>query len=457
MSETTKDDERPKDALRVLCGPWRRLFPSRILTRLADDRGGVIIVMFALMLPVLLGFMGLGIEVALWYSNKRDMQAAADAAAIAGAYEIAEGRTSNVTARGTAEAENNGYSSTTGSITINNSSADVNSTFPTSGAFTADSEAVEALVTKDVTRLFSAWFFDDNTVTVNGRAVATVVAGASTACVLALGSSNQQGALTVSGATNSVTMSGCTMATNSTNANAVKNQTGTMSADCIYSAGGVQGTPTTTACSGTRTNQPEVTNPYEEAVTSPIDSDFDNCGGDGGDVNVSVNTTKGEGVYCSIKTTGGTLTLSSGTYYINKGDFSATGGGTVSASGVVIVFGDNTGSNNCGGLTISGSSNINITAPTSGNFVGIAFYRDSSCDANENFNFTGTTASAIEGAVYNPSGDVSMTGTGAISGSCLQVVGDSVTFSGTGTLGSACDAFPGLPTIVAGGIGQLVE
>ncbi|MCH7831811.1 MAG: hypothetical protein IIC55_02965 [Proteobacteria bacterium] len=50
-----------------------------------------------------------------------------------------------------------------------------------------------------------------------------------------------------------------------------------------------------------------------------------------------------------------------------------------------------------------------------------------------------------------------MTGTGTISGSCLQVVGDKVTFSGTGTLGSACDAFPGLPTILAGGIGQLVE
>ena len=460
LLETKTDtvNKRPRTVCSGLLSRFaqRRWLPP-ILTGLGRDRRGVIIIMFALMLPVMLGFLGLAVEVALWYSNRRDMQGAADAAAIAAAYEIAESRTTNATARGTAEAENNGWSSSTGTIAINNSSADVNSTFPTSGAFTADSNAVEVLVTKNVTRLFSGYFFTDNTVTINGRAVATVVAGASTACVLALGSSNQQGALTVSGATNSVTMTGCTMATNSTNANAVKNQTGTMSADCIYSAGGVQGTPTTTACSGAKTNQPTITDPYEEAVTKPTDADFDNCAIDGGTINTAVDLLISDGVFCSIKTTGGTLTMTSGTYYIDRGDFRVTGGGTVSASGVVIVFGDSTGSNNCGGLTISGSSNINITAPTSGNFVGIAFYRSSSCDANDDFNFTGTTASAIEGAVYNPSGDVSMTGTGAISGSCLQVVGDKVTFSGTGTLGSACDAFPGLPTILAGGIGQLVE
>jgi len=318
------------------------------------------------------------------------------------------------------------------------------------------------LVTKNVTRLFSSWFFDDDSVTINGRAVATVVAGASTACVLALGSSNQQGALTVSGASNSVTMTGCTLGTNSTNNKAIKNQTGTMSADCIYSAGGVQGTPTTTACSGALTNQPTVTDPFEEAVTKPTDADFDNCATDGGSFSLSGNKATGtisEAVYCSISMSAnnGTLTMSSGTYYIDRGDFRVTSGGTVSATGVVIVFGDSTGSNDCGGLTISGSSSVNITAPTSGNFVGIAFYRSSSCDANDDFKFTGSTASAIEGAVYNPSGDVSMTGTGAISGNCLQVIGDKVTFSGTSTLGSACDAFPGLPTIVAGGIGQLVE
>ena len=464
MPETTKDDERPEDALSVPCGPWRRLFPSPVPARLADDRGGVIIVMFALMLPILLGFMGLGIEVALWYSNKRDMQGAADAAAIAAAYEIAEGRTSNATARATAEAQNNGWSSTTGSITVNNSSDDVNSTPPQEPTeFENDSNAVQVLVTKNVTRLFSAWFFDDNSVTVNGRAVATVVAGASTACVLALGSSNQSGALKVSGATNSVVMSGCTMATNSTNNNAVKNQTGTMSADCIYSAGGVQGTPTTTACSGVKTNQPTVTDPYEEAVTKPTDSDFENCDSDGGNFSLSGNgatATISAAVYCSItmSANNGTLTMTSGTYYIDGGDFRVSSGGTVDASGVVVVFGDSDDDDNdCGGLTISGSSSVNITAPTSGNFVGIAFYRSSSCDANDDFKFTGSTASAIEGIIYNPSGDVKMTGSGAISGNCLQIIGDTVEFKGTGTLGSACDAFPGLPTIVAGGIGQLVE
>ena len=463
MSETTNNDERPKDANAVLLGMRRRLFPSPVLTRLADDRRGVIVVMFALMLPILLGFMGLGIEVALWYSNKRDMQAAADAAAIAGAYEIAEGRTTNVTARGTAEAQNNGYSSTAGSITINNSSASVNSTFPTSGAFTADSEAVEVLVTKDMTRLFSAWFFTDNSVTVNGRAVATVVAGASTACVLALGAADQSGTLTVSGATNSVVMSGCTMATNSTNANAIQNLSGTMSADCIYSAGGVQGSPTTTACSGARTDQPEITDPYEEAVTKPTDSDFDNCASDGGSFSLSGNGATaniGPAVYCSItmNANNGTLTMSSGTYYIDRGDLKISiNDATVDAiAGVTVVFGDSTGSNNCGGLSITGGS-LNITAPTSGNFSGLVLYRSSSCDANGDLSFGGGNDSTVIGAVYNPSGGIAITGNGEVGGTCLQLIADTVNFSGDGDIGSACDAFPGVLDIVAGGIGQLVE
>ena len=51
--------------------------------RLAADQRGVIIVMFALMLPIFLGFIGLGVEVGYWFQIKRDLQAAADAPATA--------------------------------------------------------------------------------------------------------------------------------------------------------------------------------------------------------------------------------------------------------------------------------------------------------------------------------------------------------------------------------------
>ncbi len=84
------------------------------------DEKGIIIVMFALMLPLLVGFVGLGVEVAFWFTLKRDMQAAADAAAIAGSYELAEGRSSSITTVATREATSNGWEAAGGTIAVRN-------------------------------------------------------------------------------------------------------------------------------------------------------------------------------------------------------------------------------------------------------------------------------------------------------------------------------------------------
>jgi hypothetical protein len=57
------------------------LIPSRFLTRLARDRRGTVAVILALALFAIVGFAGLGTEVASWYYTKRAMQGAADSAA----------------------------------------------------------------------------------------------------------------------------------------------------------------------------------------------------------------------------------------------------------------------------------------------------------------------------------------------------------------------------------------
>ena len=50
------------------------------------DRTGSIIPMTALMLPLIVGMTGFGVDVSMWMMNKRDLQSAADAAAIAAAW-----------------------------------------------------------------------------------------------------------------------------------------------------------------------------------------------------------------------------------------------------------------------------------------------------------------------------------------------------------------------------------
>ena len=60
---------------------------SSLWISVSKDRSGGTILIFALLLPVIIGAVGLGIETSMWFSAVRQMQSAADAATIAAAYE----------------------------------------------------------------------------------------------------------------------------------------------------------------------------------------------------------------------------------------------------------------------------------------------------------------------------------------------------------------------------------
>src|SRR5215831_2865568 len=70
------------------------------LSRLGDfwrERAGGVAVIYAVVLPGMLGMVGLGVEAGEWYIDKRALQTQADAAALAGAWERAYGRTAQIT------------------------------------------------------------------------------------------------------------------------------------------------------------------------------------------------------------------------------------------------------------------------------------------------------------------------------------------------------------------------
>ncbi|HLO78055.1 MAG TPA: pilus assembly protein TadG-related protein, partial [Magnetospirillum sp.] len=70
--------------------------PGMFLRRLAADREGAVAVMLALALPVLVGVSALAIETGLWFTERRVLQNAADAAALSGAFELTAGRRTTV-------------------------------------------------------------------------------------------------------------------------------------------------------------------------------------------------------------------------------------------------------------------------------------------------------------------------------------------------------------------------
>ena len=56
--------------------------PSLKYRRLWDDTSGATLVLVALTISALIGFVGLGVETGLWYTIKRQNQTAADFAAL---------------------------------------------------------------------------------------------------------------------------------------------------------------------------------------------------------------------------------------------------------------------------------------------------------------------------------------------------------------------------------------
>lgn len=57
------------------------------MNKLLRDQSGSTSVLIALLLPVMVGFVGLGIDVGLWYQQARTAQNAADSAALSAAFD----------------------------------------------------------------------------------------------------------------------------------------------------------------------------------------------------------------------------------------------------------------------------------------------------------------------------------------------------------------------------------
>jgi Flp pilus assembly protein TadG len=173
---------------------------------LSSARGNVAL-MFALMLPLVIGGAAFGVETTIWYLARLKLQDQADAAAYAGVLDRKAGSTgSAVTAAATKGATQNGFVAANGSIAVNSP--------PASGS--GGPNAVEVILTANQPRYFTA-LFTSNPIVLRARAVATYTVGG-LACILALDPS-ASGAAHFSGSS-SLTLNGCSVMANSASASA---------------------------------------------------------------------------------------------------------------------------------------------------------------------------------------------------------------------------------------------
>ena len=416
---------------------------------LEDVYGGAAIIM-ALMTPVIIGGLAFGAELGGWELTKRQQQNAADTAAFAAATQVRSGKDlDTITAAAVAVAEVSGYSGDENGVLVESPPSTapnaVDGTNPNGNA-----AYVYVELTQTAERVFTKFFARDNTVTFRSAALANIQNGRP-ACVLAVHPS-ASGAISTGGST-TVSLSGCDIAANSISQTAITS-TGngsSVTADCISAVGNVSVNSTyNLTCPAPIANGPVTADPYAN-VPAPQPSDctsnspanqFTGVGG------AATWTPGGSGsLRCYSGTSGSwnfnkNLSLTSNVVYVLENtsstvaNMSLTGGRTITGTNVTLYF------KGRWDIQLSGNSTINISAPTSGTYAGLALFGSRTSEVN--MDLTGNNGAKIVGAVYSPNKDSDIKYTGSnlaySAGQCTQVIGGTVTFWGNSNFSTNCSA-----------------
>jgi Flp pilus assembly protein TadG len=446
---------------------------EEVMKTLGDERGQML-VLVALSLTLLMGFMALAVDVGVLFRARRNVQIAADAAAVAGAldYQYNQSTTSAKSVAQTAATANGVTNGTGGAVvTIN--------TPPANGPNAGSTGFVEAIITQPNPTIFAATFaaLFHGTSRASVTVAARAVAGGSTnsGCVWTLATSGDDIAMTGSGA---ISIPNCDVFDNSDSSNALTlTGSGSLTAKAIGIVGNYSevgsGTISPTPVTGTAPTANPLASLPAPTIPSSTGSGCINYTGqaltpgcwnnvsfsgsanhsipagnyvfNGGLSNTGSGTlTLGAGndiINGGLSNTGsGGLTLGAGDYTIN-GNFQDTGSGAVSlGAGLYIVTG-NLGLTGSGALdgtgitfytegstSVTGSSSVDLTAPTSGTYDGVLFYQSTS--DNNPISITGSSNMTLEGIIYAADAALSFTGSGSTQ-IYTDLVVDSVNFTGS--------------------------
>ncbi|MGQ0445214.1 MAG: pilus assembly protein TadG-related protein [Beijerinckiaceae bacterium] len=388
------------------------------------DRSGVVVILVALTMPVLAGTMGLAAETSYWYVHRRGMQNAADAAALAAATNAGSG----YVAEAKAVAARFGFTHGSGNITVaaTNPSSATGCTTPAGSA-----NSCYVVTVLDKVPLFLSRVLTGKTGTTT-LAVSSVASNGAAYpyCVLALAPTppGEDPAIRTNGAPKA-DLSGCKIKSNS---GATCN-----GSNLNASVGDAKGT--NSGCGiQQNSNMPGTSDPYE-SLKSNIPADT--CGG-----TYPQETGKKSKTVPISNQWSGSYSLSG--YKIVCGDQKLTGNTTISApsNAVLVIYNgvlDTNGftfkTTSGSGLTVvftappadyadskyqhvpvddTNSGTLDIAAPTSGTWHGMAIYQDPNLvnsppggTGNLDISYAGNNPTwNITGMVYLPHSSVEFSG-----------------------------------------------
>ncbi|PHS74865.1 MAG: hypothetical protein COB59_11880 [Rhodospirillaceae bacterium] len=401
----------------------------------AKDTKGVVAIIWGLLIPAIIGFVALGVEVGLWYSQQRDYQTAADAAALAAAYTLSDGGSvSNISAAATEEASNNGFT-----ITGNNTLA-VN-TPPQTGAYMGDTAYIEVVLTSPSSPLIAGLFLSSD-VNISARAVAWTAGGAGDGyCFMSLNTTNEK----AFHLHNNVDLPPeCGVYVNSDYCSP-----GSSGALFIDNNSTIAGTTSVAGCVFENSPQAEVTGALTEGADQLSDPYVDRQDDIRDDITANTAWSPSS---CDVDTTGnstetlspgyytdcvfkgnGTINLDPGIYYIDS-KLTVEGNVDVFGTGVTFVLLEETD------LDFGNNGDLNITAPTSGIYEGLAFVGHPDMNSSKQVVFHNSIGFDIDGALYFPNQTIELSNRATATGGCALFVSDYILMHNNVDISNNCQA-----------------
>jgi len=400
--------------------------------RFRRDEAGAVLPLLVI-LPVLAGMLALGMETGKLYTIQRQMQNAADSAALAGSKDLIAGLSGSITTDAQYEAQRAGFTNGLNGVAVN-----VSTSVTAPAGQTAYTNAVQVSITKPMSFSFAgvlnAALSSSSTFNMRATSVAaqstysstttttqtvTTTTSSADGCFLAL-VPNADNGITLSSFNNLTTdcllMSDGTATGTGSSASVNLNNFNNATLKSIWTRGSysVASYNHVTLTNAALQNQTSfAVDPYASLGTpSPGACTYTNYQEPSGS-----DLTLSPGTYCGglSVTSKSNVYFTAGTYYIANGDLVISSDNNVSCSnctngaGVTFVLTQTTGNaSNIGGVSISSENNVTLSAPSSGTYKGVLFYQDRNVAngarnaTSKIFTLSSLNNATLYGAIYFP-------------------------------------------------------
>lgn len=394
--------------------------------KIRRDNAGNALMIGAVTLPMLVGAAGLGLDTVQWTLRQREMQRAADSAAIAGAYAYLQN--ANVQTQANLSLTRDGMTGLTTTPVIENA--------PSSGAQAGDPAAVRVVLETQHQLAFSALFIGTRP-TIRVSATATSVNNGEY-CVISLENTTAVG-ITMQG--NATANLGCGMATNSMASNAViAGGSSVIAATPIAAVGGLSASSNYASGTELLPNSLFQRDPFADLPQPVLPATCSNRLNVGPQQTTTVTGSSSGRCFRGMDLKG-TVHFEPGIYFIDGGLFDVGSQAVVTGSNVTFILTSSSAATNPSSIAtvnINGGATVQLSATTSGTYAGVLFYQDRRAPNADDNRINGNSSSSYQGAFYFPGQGLQFNGTSGMQTQCMQMAARRVTFTGNSTIQNVC-------------------